>query len=73
MIDEKIEAKIKSQEGLKLGQRKVFQSRYTSLVSLPRTFVENCLGPDRVVEMILLKDSSLKITAVTNKNNSKGD
>jgi len=72
MINEENQSKIKFQGELNLGQRKVFQSRYTSLVSLPRTFVENCLGQDRVVEMTLLKDGRLKITSVSNSNNSKG-
>ena len=64
MIGEEIESQIKLQGELNLGQRKVFESWYTSLVSLPIIFVKNCLGKNKIVEMTLLKDGSLKITAV---------
>ena len=64
MIDEEIESKIKYPGELNLGKRKIFKSRYTSLVSLPKTFVENCLGKQMIVQLTLLGDGSLKITAV---------
>lgn len=64
MIGKEIESQIKFQGELNLGKRKIFKSRYTSLVSLPKAFVENCLGKEMIVQLTLLGDGSLKITAV---------
>jgi len=64
MIDKSKDIKPKFHGELNLGQRKIFNSRYTSLLSLPRPFVENCLGKNMTVQLTLLRDGSLRVTAV---------
>jgi len=60
-------------EELDLGKRKVSQMNFSKIVTLPKTFTQNCLGKDMMVSMTMQKDGSLTLRSIckTKKNGGK--
>ncbi len=49
---------------LDLGTRKVSRMNFSNIVTLPKTFTQNCLGDNLEVQMTMLPDGCLKLTPV---------
>jgi len=64
--------KKKTSKTLDLGNRKVSSQNFSKIVTLPKTFTQNCLGEDMRVNMSYdTQDGSLKLTPVC-KTKEKG-
>jgi len=57
-------------KNLDLGTRKVSNMNFSKIVTLPKTFTENYLSKDMVVQMTMSNDGKLTLTPIINK---KGD
>lgn len=56
---------------LDLGKRKVSRMNFSNVVTLPQTFVKNCLGNNMEVKMTMLEDGCLKITPIVKQTEVK--
>jgi len=52
---------------LDLGTRKVSSMNFSKIVTLPRTFTQNCLSENMEVKMTMSPDGRLTLTPVGNK------
>ena len=59
----KNKAKINRKE-LDLGERKVSQMNFSKIVTLPKTFTENCLDDGMRVKMTMQRDGTLNLRPV---------
>jgi len=57
---------------LDLGVRKVSSMNFSKVVTLPKTFTENCLGENMEVQMTMTHDGRLTLTPVR-KTKKVGD
>ena len=51
---------------LDLGVRKVSSMNFSKIVTLPKTFTENCLGENMEVKMTMSQDGKLTLTPICN-------
>lgn len=54
-------------KNLDLGTRKVSSMNFSKIVTLPKTFTENYLSKDMVVQLTMSNDGKLTLTPITNK------
>ena len=54
---------------LDLGVRKVSSMNFSKVVTLPKTFTQNCLGDNMEVKMTMSQDGRLTLTPVYNNGN----
>ena len=57
---------------LDLGVRKVSNMNFSKVVTLPKTFTQNCLGDNMEVKMTMSQDGKLTLTPVC-KTKEKGE
>jgi len=60
------------QKDLELGTRKVSRMNFSNIVTLPKTFTQNCLGENMEVKMTMSQDGRLTLTPVC-KTKEKGE
>ncbi len=54
-------------KNLDLGTRKVCNMNFSKIVTLPKTFTENYLSEDMVVQMTMSHDGKLTLIPIVNK------
>jgi hypothetical protein len=57
---------------LNLGVRKVSSMNFSKVVTLPKTFTQNCLSDNMEVQMTMTQDGRLTLTPVC-KTKKEGD
>ena len=57
---------------LELGTRKVSRMNFSDVMTIPKTFTKNYLGENRMVNVIMLDDGSLKIIPIPSQKKKKG-
>jgi len=54
-------------KNLDLGKRKVSNMNFSKIVTLPKTFTDNCLGENMEVNMSMSNDGKLTLTPIKTK------